>query len=642
MHIQTLSLFFSCIFVFSLNLLGMERPPKAARIAPEKETISYPPHSIPKERESYPISPSSSEASMSATSGKRKQLAPTRAFKKPRANETFSITYYLQNKPNLIKSKIQGNNLDLAGLNISSLEGLLAIPGIKNILNISLAHNSITQVERKDLAGLSQLITLDLSNNDIEVLLIDGFTELANLHRLFLNNNRIFRIEHDAFAGLDNLKVLSLSHNRLTKLQQKMFAGVHNLEELLLQDNAIDDIEKYTFSDTPLLRKLKLNKNQLIKLTGTMFEGRIHIREQYRGQDKLTYLEDLDLRDNKLTEIPTSILVNLPELQRLLLSNNQIRKVTSPNIAALKKADNLKILDLTNNNFSEADLKKLKAALPDLEIIATVSMETTEAVENLIGGFSATKSLSDFEKAAQEYQKTEDLKAAKALRSIHRPPLYMYLKSEDLDLWDLVKGSLSQQWYDLQNRGITNLDGLLDLPSIENVFRIYLNKNKIKSIPAHAFFGLGRLKDIDLTKNQITHIDPKAFEGLPSIRSLNMSSNPSLPLRADYLKPLKNLQSLILETNGIKTIPDFAFQDLINLKSLYLDHNELTHISHEQLAGLENLEALMLHNNQIKYIDPAIFTKLPKLQLLNLLNNPLTKENVDAIRKVLPKTKISF
>lgn len=629
------------LITFTAISFSMERPPKAPRIEIKATTASGPSSPMPQEKESYPISSSPSEASMSTTSGKRKQATPVRAFKKTRANESFSIAYYLKNNPDLIKSRIQGRTLDLSGLSISSLDGLLAIPGIKNIFNISLAHNVIKEVNRNDFAGLSQLITLDLSNNDIEVLATDGFEQLANLINLFLNNNRIRGAENDSFAHLDNLKKLSLSHNRLTQLLQKMLVGMPHLEELHLNDNAIADIENHAFSNTPFLKRLKLNKNQLTKLSGPIFEGTKYKREQIAGRDRLNALEELDLRDNKLNEIPTSILIHLPNLALLLLTNNMIAQITPQNIAALKKTSSLKMINLINNKLTDATLKKLKAALPNVEIIATVSMEITEAVESLMGGFSATKSLSDFEKkAVQEHEIIEE-DAATGLSIVH-PTLYDHIKSRNFEFWHLVKGSIGQQWYELKNLDITNLEGLLDLPWIQNVFRIYLNNNKIKSIPARAFAGLNTLRDIDLTDNQITQIDPQAFEGLPNLRSLNMSSNPSLSLNRTFLAPLKNLSGLILEKNNIKTIPPLLFQDLTRLESLFLDHNELTHISGEQLAGLENLEHLMLHNNQIEYIDPAIFNKLTKLKQLNLLNNPLTKENVEAIRKALPGTHVFF
>lgn len=626
----------------------MERPSKITRSAPEKETGSYPPSPMPQERESYPISPSPSEASISTASGKRKQFAPVRALKKSRANESFSIAYYLQKDPDLIKSRIQGHALDLSGLSISSLDGLLAVPGIKNIFNLSLAHNSITQIERKDFLGLSQLITLDLSNNDIEVLATDGFEQLANLINLFLNNNRIRAAESDSFSHLNNLKKLSLSHNRLTALSQKMFAGMPHLEELDLNDNIIADIENHAFSNTPFIKKLKLNKNKLTKLTGPMFEGTTYQREQIGGRDRLNSLEGLDLRDNKLTEIPASILIHLPNLARLLLTNNQIAQVTPQNITALKKATSLKMIDLVNNKLNDATLKKLNAALPNIEIVATVSMETTQMAQELMKvsteehrKFAATKSLSDFEKKAAEESQEFEEDAATGLTIVH-PLLYDYIKSRNFEFWHLVKGSAGQQWYELKNLEIANLEGLLDLPWIENVFRIYLNNNKIKSIPARAFAGLNKLRDIDLTNNEISSIDPQAFEGLPNLQSLNISSNPSLPLNRTFLAPLKNLSGLILEKNNIKIIPSFLFQDLTRLESLFLGHNELTHISSEQLAGLENLKYLMLNNNQIKYIDPTVFKPLIKLKQLNLMNNPLSKENVEAIRKVLPKTKIFF
>lgn len=628
---------FFLVAVCVINNLAMERPPKVARTAQEEETRSYPPSPMPQERVSYPISPSPSEASVTG-SWKRKQPTPVRAIKKTRPNESYTITYYLQNNPDLIASRMHGKTLDLSGLKIDSLDGLLAIPGIKTIFNIILTHNLITQIKRTDFAGLSQLNTLDLSNNDIELLETDGFAELASLINLFLNNNRITRIEHDTFANLNNLKKLSLSHNRLTALHQKMFAGIPHLEELHLNDNAIADIEKHALADIPFLTRLKLNKNQLTKLTGPMFEGTKYKREQIGGRDILKNLQELDLRDNKLTEIPTNILAYLPELQRLLLTNNQIAQVSAPNISALKKASKLKTIDLVNNRLSDATLKKLKAALPNLEIIATVSMEITEAAEK-IETFSAAKSLSDIEPRYQEQEAEEA--AIQNLISLNKT-LRDYIRDEDYSFWrHLIRGTY-QQWYELDNLNLTTLDGLQEVPDIKTVFRIYLNHNLLQYIPANTFAGLSELQDIDLTSNQITSFDPQAFAGIPQLRSLNISNNGLKQLRPEMMSQLKNLEGLVLETNGMESLPPYIFKDLKKLRHLFIDHNKLKQITAEHLEGLENLEALMLNNNQIYYIDSEILKPLKKLTLLTLGNNPLSKENVEAIKKALPGVTVHF
>lgn len=645
MRIQTLSLFFNCLFFFSLNLWGMETPPRISQFG-QGGTKSNPPSPLLPERASYPISPSPSEASVStAGSSKRKQLTPARAFKRTRQNESFSITYYLQNNPNLIKSRIQGNTLDLSGLSLSSLDGLLAVPGIKSILNMSLSHNMITRIERKDFAGLSQLMTLDLSNNDIAFLETDGFAELAQLTNLFLNNNRIFGAEHDSFAHLNNLKKLSLSHNRFNILSQKLFAGMPHLEELDLTDNAIADVDRHTFSDVSFLKKLKLNKNQLTKLTGPMFEGTKYKREQIGGRDRLSALLELDLRDNKLIEIPTTILVHLPNLQRLLLSNNQIAQITPQNIAALKKATSLKYIDLINNKLTDATFKKLKEALPHIEIIATIAMETTQAVGNLIRQFSAAEGLSDIAHTLEEAHEEQVSTAAQVISQLQHT-IKNYEKSYRKHIKTVSEKdtpfSPISFWYDFKNLGLNSLEGLLEFPDIHDMTIIDLSYNMLTNIPTYSFSGLQRLQEIDLAHNKISSIDPLAFANVPNLSNLYLSFNLLSQLAPTVFHDLKSLKVLLIDNNKFTQLPPGLFKNLSHLINLSLADNQISQIDAGHLIGLENLSNLDLKNNQIKSLDTAIFIPFKKIKTIDLRSNPISQENIEALKKALPNTKIYF
>ncbi|GMU18978.1 MAG: hypothetical protein AMXMBFR12_01700 [Candidatus Babeliales bacterium] len=623
-------LFLSCI------IHSMERPPVASQRSPKISRSEF------QEGISHPASPSSSDGSATPSgSGKRKEREPIRALKKPRGQQqSFSIAYYLQHNPQEILSRIQGSTLDLSHMNLASLDGLLKIPGISHIRNLSFAHNHIREIHREDFSGLSHLISLDLSSNLFEFLTTDSFAQLENLTHLFLNDNIIRTIQHDAFAGLNNLKHLSLAHNRLQEIYPQLFTGVPHLEQLDLNNNQIKNIEPHAFSSLAFLKKLKLNKNQLTKLTGPMFEGTKFQREQIRGRDKLSALTELDLRDNKLTEIPTSILAHLPQIEILLLANNMIAQLTAQNITALKKASTLKSLDLVNNKLKDADLKKLQDALPRVKITATVAMETTHAVEEFMGQFAAAKSMSDIEQKLIEEQEEAEEFARTSLTRLHGSPRGL-LNDENFDFRSLIHGTYGK-WYELNNLNLTSLDGLLEIPYIHDVFRIYLHKNKLKTVPANAFAGLTQLEDIHLSSNQIETFDPHAFDGLLKLDSVYLDANRIVVLTPEMMKQFKNIKGLILSDNNISQLPPYIFKDLTQLKSLWLGHNSLTQLTPEMLVGLENLESLALPKTQFTYLDPVLFKPLKKLKHLNLAAIPLSPENKEAIKKALPGVYILF
>lgn len=575
-----------------LSSFAMERPPQAHPSSSE-ETMQYEPI-LPREQISVPAIPSS-DGSSTTMRGKRKEQVPIRSLKKQRGQEeSFSIAYYLKTNPQLILGKIKGNTLDLSYLNISSLDGLAAIPGIARVTHLGLAHNLIREIKREDFIGVGHLISLDLSNNLLEFLLADSFAELGNLINLFLNDNIIRTLQHDAFTGLNNLKQLSLSRNRIKELDDKMLKGVFNLEELDLSKNEIAILEPHTFVSLSFLKKLKLNNNQIIQLTANMFEGFKLKGQSFNG---LRYLELLDLRNNKLTEIPTSILTRMPALAQLLLSNNQIARITDQNVTALKKALNLKKIDVTGNQLSDPAIKKLRQALPNVEIIATAPMEISENVEKLMSEFSATKSISDLESQLRNQQQERDTAAAHTLSSIAPISLRTYLNKGNFkfEVRENEEEDVERKKsYDLQRLELTSLDGLLDLPHIHEVARIYLNGNQLKHIGAHAFFGLNHVEEIMLGSNEIETIDPRAFEGMQQ------------------------------------------------LKAVYLYSNKISALTPEIMHQFKNIKILDLGKNQLRSLNPSLFVPLKNLTFLDLTGNPLSQENVKAIQNALPNVTVSF
>lgn len=622
---------------------AMERPPKAARVLPE-----------PQERISVPANPSYDDGSSTPTGSKRKGQAPMQALKKPRAQESFSIAYYLKNNLQAILSRIKGNILDLSHMNISSLDGLLSIPGIRNIAHIVLAHNVIKQVKRGDFAGLGHLITLDLSSNLLEFLLTDSFAELESLSNLFLNNNIIRAIQHDSFAGLNNLKQLSLSHNRLQEISSEMFTGVGNLEQLDLSDNQINIIEPYTFVRLTFLKKLKLKGNQLSLVTDAMFnapkrEGFVDIRIEKSKSFQLRNLEELDLRNNKLITIPTSVLPRTPALQRLLLANNQIAQITDSNISALKRLTNLKILDISNNQLSEATVKKITAAFPGVNIIATVAMEPTLEIEQLVK-MSQEKKLREQqqEESASEILSQMPKQAKRKEAPSARPPqtiisLRTYLNDRSFSFGARrYKSNENERWYELDHLDLDSLDGLLEIPFIQNTVRIYLDHNKLKAIPRRSFEGLIQLRDIILSSNNIATLDPESFAGVPNLKSVYLDNNHISVLRPELMQQFKNIQILNLDENQISSWPPLIFKDLNKLTELSVGHNDLKQLQPEMLVGLDNLERLDIPANQFTHLDPSLFTPLKKLTFLNLIDNPLSKENVKAIERTLPQVTVAF
>jgi Leucine-rich repeat (LRR) protein len=79
---------------------------------------------------------------------------------------------------------------------------------------------------------------------------------------------------------------------------------------------------------------------------------------------RCTNVRVLDVSNNGLTTLPDEI-ATLPNLQKLVIATNGFRKVP----ACIEKIKSLKVLDLSQNQIPFKDLERLRAALPNVQII---------------------------------------------------------------------------------------------------------------------------------------------------------------------------------------------------------------------------------------------------------------------------------
>lgn len=102
---------------------------------------------------------------------------------------------------------------------------------------------------------------------------------------------------------------------------------------------------------------------------------------------------------------------------------------------------------------------------------------------------------------------------------------------------------------------------------------------------------------------------------------------------------LKELRSLYIQSNNLKSLPK-EIGELESLRILGLQHNQLTSLPAE-ISQLYDLRILDLSRNRFKLV-PTGITALPHLREIKLSGNPLPQAEIDALRKKMPYTKITF
>ncbi len=96
---------------------------------------------------------------------------------------------------------------------------------LKDVKNLFLNNNSITDIQPSTFDGMTSLEVLNLGWNNITHLNRHVFDGLVNLSRLYLNNNRILLLKNSTFNQLKNLRILKLHYNEMAQMDSDQFVG---------------------------------------------------------------------------------------------------------------------------------------------------------------------------------------------------------------------------------------------------------------------------------------------------------------------------------------------------------------------------------------------------------------------------------
>ena len=226
-------------------------------------------------------------------------------------------------------------------------------------------------------------------------------------------------------------------------------------------------------------------------------------------------------------------------------------------------------------------------------------------------------------------------------------------ESDDI-IADLLKGVdiddkvLNVKELDLSNRNLTKLPEHFFGPHFQNLERIDLSKNKLKSLPSRFESNSLTVSHLNVSHNRLTSL-PNWMGSLIRLKELSISWNPLEEYNVLNLnllgKKSRLLRSLEAKNCRFETIPKVFCQnkdlrrmdfgnvddflpendrnviydvpshivDLVGLVELSLANAFVSKLP-ENFGELKNLEKLDLHNNQISWLPPS-FVLLAKLQV---------------------------
>lgn len=277
---------------------------------------------------------------------------PAKLFSKLSISQLdFSGNYIARVDPNAFV----GQEESLTDINLSN-NSLSVLPNwslLKNLENLDLSGNTISNIQDNVFAQNRQLKTLRIERNRICNLYPNALNETKQqLELLDLSNNCFSNVPASSLRNFQKLAYLDLSANRITDVPNLQFMNMPSLRELRLNDNSIQNIQSLAFMNVPNLELLNLARNKLQSLDTNRFQS-------------FDNLAVMDLTGNRLSKIVTSAYSNMKSLKQLLLDDNNITTVETLAISSLPQ---LQLVTMQRNNLQSLSRNAFDS-LPSMQVL---------------------------------------------------------------------------------------------------------------------------------------------------------------------------------------------------------------------------------------------------------------------------------
>lgn len=418
--------------------------------------------------------------------------------------------------------------------------------------SVSIKNNNIAEI-RLNIMPLN-VRKIDLSSNKLQNINKGLFNHFTNLRKLLLSRNKIVNIFEESFEGLLKLEYLDLSENKLTMLTD-IFSPLKNLQHLNISRNNIEFIPENYFNNW--------------------------------------LLQHLDVSYNNLKKLAPGALQLLPNLARLLLSDNPHLGITQLDT---------QLLVGTGRRLQQIDASRI--GLYQIPEAFTHSVRFLSLVGNRIsavrcGDLDSYPLLQSLELSDNKIVSLED-------DSLGRLEMLLFFNINKNFLTTIPKSLPDELKYlSINNNLIRNLS-VPDFKNLPNLRILLLQNNFIRYIEDHIFDDLLSLEMLDLSNNPIQTLSWNTFDGPLSLRDLRLCYlNLSVP-EQDGMFPMSSPESV--QMLHLQSSPGLAKQFLADSAALaafsglqYLDlrMNNLTEIRKDLLFYLGQLKTLRLHGNSI-------------------------------------------
>ncbi|XP_030544200.2 probable LRR receptor-like serine/threonine-protein kinase At3g47570 [Rhodamnia argentea] len=453
--------------------------------------------------------------------------------------------------------------------------------------------------------NLSFPASLDLRNNSFYGSIPIEIGHLRRLKELILQSNQFEGNIPPNLAQCQNLEVMSLAANQLTGGIPREFGAFPVLQNLFLSFNELGgEIPSFPANISTL---------QVIGLVMNNLTGSIPPALFNRS------LTSVMLTYNDLSgSLPSDLCYRWPNIQRLLLSDNQFSGLLPQTLTQCKE---LLVLSLSFNRFRGSIPRDIDS-LQKLQELYLGTNNLTGTIPRTIGNMSSLHMLyTEFNSIGgnipSEIGKLVNLNS---------------MSLED----NLLTGEIPQEVFNISSLQLLSLmDNSLSgsLPSsselsLPNLEKLYLANNDFSgNIPQY----FSNFSNLIPGINQLSGPIPTNLGNLKSLRYFAVQSNQltgeTYGSELSFLSALSNcqsLQTLVLEENPLGgSIPESIKNFSSSLQILFAPNCQIRGHIPTQMGFLKNLTFLQLSDNDLDGNIPSSIGGLESLQRLHLDNNHL-------------------
>ncbi|KAH8390433.1 hypothetical protein KR200_000838 [Drosophila serrata] len=355
-----------------------------------------------------------------------------------------------------------------------------------------------------------------------------------------------------------SLQKLDLMQNDLTCLPEDM-GLLRKLECLYLQHN--DILELPNFEGNEALSELHASNNFIMTVPKAMCSN-------------LPHLKILDLRDNKITELPDELCL-LRNLNRLDVSNNTI-SMLPVTLSSLAHLISLQVdgnpIKTIRRDIIQCGTTRILKTLHERALAKAKEDDSDNAVSNSGAGISVTRlsggQADDCELPSNypdRYKLRHTRTLAVNLEELTEVPeqVFQIARNEGVHVVDFARNQLStlpnglQHMHDLVTELVLSHNLIGYVPKFISQFTritfLNLSNNLLSDLPME-FGVLNTLRELNIANNRFQFIPNSVFE-LQGLEIFIASENHIKMLNVSGLKSMPRLSTLDLRNNDIDSIP---------------------------------------------------------------------------------------